>query len=164
MGGHPVRVGRRGPRLRELRAGDRGAREGERGGRGDCRGEQLARRRADRAVRQRRAEQTWLRRLASGRSLGAFRALGGARRIRRREPADGRAPRRARLRRSTAARSGSPMPRRRTSSIVFAATQPAAPRPRHQRVPRADGHARPDARRERPIRSACADSAAWISS
>ena len=64
---------------------------------------------------------------------------------------------------STARRSGSRMPKCADVAIVFARTEPGARGARHQRVSRAARCAGHDAARRR-TRSACAGSAAWISS
>ena len=92
------RVGRRRARLRQLRAGDRGARARQRRRRGDRRGQQLAGRRAARAVRQRRAEADLAAPARERRRARRVRAVRGARRVRRRESADRRPARRERLR------------------------------------------------------------------
>ena len=92
------RVGRRRPRLRQLRAGDRGAGPRQLGRRGDCRGQQLPGRRAARAVRQRRAEADLAAQARERRRARLVRAVRGARRVGCRESADHRQARRERLR------------------------------------------------------------------
>ena len=96
-------------------------------------------------------------------SLGAFALSEEHAGIGRGEPADRARASTTRLRASTAARSGSPTPRRRTCVDRVRRDAARHARPRHQRVPRAARHARHHARRRAPIRSACAAWAAWIS-
>ena len=108
-------------------------------------------------------KQTWLRRLATGDAIGAF-ALSE-------EQAGSDA-----ANQQTAARlddRGYVLNGRKVwvanaeaadVAIVFAATQPGSRRPRHRRVPRAARHARARRGAASAIRSACAASAASISS
>ena len=69
-------------------------------------------------------KQTWLPAARVRRGARRIRAVRGTCRVRRGEPADGRAARRATATRSPAGRCGSRTPKRRIWSIVFAATQP----------------------------------------
>ena len=109
-----------------------------------------------------RRSSSWLRRLARGDGDRRVRAVRGARGIRRRQPAD----------RGAARRRGYRISGRKVwvanaeaadVAIVFARDAARTARPRHQRVSRADGHARASRGARAPIRSACAASAAWTS-
>ena len=118
-----------GTRLRELRAGARSGGARERGDVGHRQRQQLARRRADRRVRHRRAEADVAAAARDRRRDRRVRALGGAGGIRRRESADGR-------RGSTTAATcinGRKVwvanAEAADVAIVFAATQPGSRRP-----------------------------------
>ena len=154
----PTGVGRAGPRLRQLRAGDRGHRARQRHGRRLAVGHQLARRRtASRTPARDQQRREWLRRLARGDAIGAF-ALS--------EPDAGTDAANQQTKavqdRPTAIaspdeRSGSPTPTLRPSAIVFASHAARTARAGRHGVSRADGRAghhadgaRRFARRPRP--------------
>ena len=155
-------VGRRRPRLRELRAGDRGDRAGERDGGGhrssvtnSLVAELIAHAGTD-AAEASAGCGGWRR----GEAIGAF-ALSDRRRHRRREPADARSRRRHGYR-ITGTKVWVANAEAADVAIVFAARSPACAARASPRF--SCRWTRPGSRARRaPIRSACAASAAWIS-
>ena len=132
------RLGRRRHRLRQLRARDRSPRARERGRRGDCRGQQFARRRADRAssVPTRRSSRGWGGWRAGSRSAPS--------RCRRRTPDPTRRTSRpwrgstTEATCSTARKVWVANAEAADVAIIFAATQPGLRGRGRQRLPRAD--------------------------
>ena len=138
---HSARVGRRRPRLRQLRPGARGAGARQRRRLGHRQRQQLARRRADGASSDPRRR--------SRRGCGGWRPASCSAPSRCRRSRPDRTPPTSRRWRgstiaatcSTAARSGSPTRKRPMSAIVFAATQPGSRGRGVGAVPRAARHA-----------------------
>ena len=160
----PATVGRRRARLRQLRARGRSARaRPARSSRSSPRSTTRSSPSPSPSSAATLRQQTWLRRLATGEAIGAF-ALSE-------EHAGSDA-----ANQQTVARldeQGYVHQRPQGLGRQRGGGRPADPlcrdtaghpRTRHQRVPRADGHARAHARRRPPTRSACAASGAWISS
>ena len=111
----PRGMGRRGPRLRQLRARARSARARQRGLAVIAASTTRSSPSRSRSSAPTRRSRRGCARLATGDVDRRVRAVGGAGRIGRGQPADRRAARRTAATCSTAARSGSPTPRPRTS-------------------------------------------------
>ena len=138
----PAGLGRRRPRLRQLRARDRSDRAGERDGGRVAVGHQLARRRAaSRTPGATPQKEQWLRRLATGEAIGAFAlsepdagtdaANQQTTAVRSRRAATGSRGRKVWVANAEAA----------AVAIVFACTRPGPARPGRDGVSGADGHA-----------------------
>src|SRR5262245_15347530 len=138
-------MGRRGARLRQLRARARGPGSRERGRLRHRQRQQLARRRTAGEVRVGRAEGDVAASPRVGRDSRRVRAVGRAGRIGCGEPADGRAARRSRVRAQRTQGLGGERRGGRSGDRLrrHAAGQPRA---RRRRVPRAAGFPRRDAR------------------